>query len=159
MPWLQSPHRLNLVLDLPWTCIHMNFVGLLDGCYYLIVVDSYSKWPEVFKCKNPKWLFAHYTNFFPRFGVVDCIVSDNGTQFTSGDFKEFCEDFQVNHITTPTYHPRSNGLAERFVDTLKRALKKAKGTPTDKAVQQFLQVKRVTPNANTLAELTPPPHK
>ena len=44
-------------------------------------------------------------------------------------------------------------MAERFVDTLKRALKKAKGTPTDKALQQCLQVYRITPNANTPAEL------
>ena len=143
--------------DLPWTRIHVDFAGPLDGCYYLIVVDSYSKWPEVFKCKNPNSEVAIRAlhELFARFGVVDCIVSDNGTQFTSGDFKEFCEDFQVNHITTPPYHPRSNGLAERFVDTLKRALKKAKGTPTDKALQQFLQVYRVTPNANTPAELPP----
>ena len=39
--------------DLPWTHIHMDFARPLDGCYYLVVVDSYSKWPEVFKCKNP----------------------------------------------------------------------------------------------------------
>ena len=142
-------------MDLPWTHIHVNFAGPLDGCYYLIIVDSYSKWPEVFKCKNPNSEVAICTLYklFARFGVVDCIMSDNGTQFTSGDFKEFCEDFQVNHITTPPYHPRSKGLAERFVDTLKRALKKAKGIPTNKALQQFLQVCRVTPNANTSAEL------
>ena len=135
----------------------MDFVGPLDGCYYLIVVNSYSNWPEVFKCKNPNSEVAIRAlhKLFAQFGVVDCIVSDNGTQFTSGDFKEFYEDFQVNHITTPPYHPRSNGWAERFVDTLKHALKKAKSTPTDKTLQQFLQVYRVTPNANTPAELPP----
>ena len=142
--------------DLPWTRIHVDFAGLLGGCYYLIVVDTYSKWPEVFKYKNPNSEVAIRAlhKLFAWFGVVDCIVSDNGTQFTSGDLKEFCEDFQVNHITTPSYHSRSNGLAERFVDMLKHALKKAKGT-TDKALQQFLQVYRVTPNANTPAELPP----
>ena len=143
--------------DRPWTRIHADFAGPVDGHYYLIVVDSFSKWPEVFKCKKPtsEVAISALHELFARFGVVDCIVSDNGTQFTSSDFKEFCEDFQVNHITTPPYHPRSNGLAERFVDTLKRALKKAKGTPTDKALQQFLQVYRITPNRNTPAELPP----
>ena len=92
---------------------------------------------------------------FTRFRVVDCLVSDNGTQFTSGDFKEFCDTFQIDHITIPPYHSRSNGQAERFVDTLKRATKKAKGTPTEKAFQQFLQVYRITPNKSTPSSLPP----
>ena len=123
---------------------------LMDSVY-LIVVDSFSKWPEVFRCKSPTTDFTIKTlhGLFARFGVVDCLVSDNGTQFTSRDFKKFMEDFQVDHITTPTYHPRSNGQAERFVDTLKRPLKKAKDTPSGKALRQFLLVYRITPNENT----------
>ena len=69
--------------------------------------------------------------------------------------KRFCEIFQIKHITTPQYQPRSNGQAERFVDTLKRALKKTSGTPTDKALQQFLQVYRITPNPNTPLAVSP----
>ncbi|GAB1607299.1 hypothetical protein Ahia01_001013300, partial [Argonauta hians] len=118
--------------DRPWSRIHVDFAGPLEGYYYLIVVDSFSKWPEVFRCKNPttETTINALHELFSRFGVVDCLVSDNGTQFTSSDFKEFCDIFQINHITTPPYHPRSNGLAERFVHTLKKALKKAQGTPT-----------------------------
>ena len=65
------------------------------------------------------------------FGVVDCVVTDNGSQFTSSELRDFCKTYQVDHITTPQYHPRPNGQAESFMDTLKRALKKALGTPTD----------------------------
>ena len=83
------------------------------------------------------------------------MVSDNGSQFTSVEFKEFCEIFLIKHITTSQYHPRSNGQAEHFVDTLKRALKKASGTPMDKALQQFLQVYRITPNHNTPLAVSP----
>ena len=70
-------------------------------------------------------------------------------------FKEFMEVFQVDHITTPTYHPKSKGQAERFMDTLKRALKKAKDTPSGKALQQFLQVYCITPNENTPSQMSP----
>ena len=55
----------------------------------------------------------------------------------------------MDHITTPQYHPRSNGQTERFVDTLKWALKNALWTPSDRPLQQFLQVYRITSNPNT----------
>ena len=148
-PWLKT--------DQPWSRIHIDFAGPLNDHYYLIIVDSYTKWPEVLRCKRPTTGttidFLH--ELFARFGVVDCIVSNNGTQFTSAEFKSFCSTFQVKHITTPQYHPRSNGQAERFVDTLKRALKKAQGTPMDEALQQFLHVYRITPNPNTPIVVSP----
>ena len=45
-----------------------------------------------------------------------------------------------NTSRIPPYHPRSNRQAERFMNTLKRALKKATATPTERVLQQFLQV-------------------
>ena len=135
----------------------MDFAGPMEDIYYLIIVDNYTKWPEVLRCKRltteVSITFLH--ELFARLGVVDCLVSDNGTQFTSSDFKEFCDTFQIKHITTPPYHPRSNGLTERFVDTLKRVLKKVSGTPTEKAWQQFLQVYRISSNPNTLDATSP----
>ena len=92
---------------------------------------------------------------FARFGVFDCLVSDNGTQFTSGNFKDFCDTFLINHITVTPYHLRSNGQAEHFVATQKRAQKKARGTPTGKSLKQFLQVNRITPNDKTPSSLPP----
>ena len=111
----------------------------------------------VLRCKRPTTgtTIGFLHELFAQFGVVDCVVSDNGSQFTSVKFKEFCEIFQIKRITTPQYHPRSNAQAERSVDTLKRALKKAPGTPTDKALQQFLQVYRITPNPNTPLVVSP----
>ena len=84
--------------DHPWSRIHADFAGPLDGYYYLIIVDSYSKWPEVFRCKTPTTEITINVlhELFARFGVVDILVIDNGTQFTSGEFKHFCQCFQVN---------------------------------------------------------------
>ena len=31
--------------------------------------------------------------------VVDTLVSDYGSQFMSGEFRDFCETYQIEHIT------------------------------------------------------------
>ena len=113
--------------------MHIDYAGPLNGQYYLIVVDSYSKWPEIFRCKRPTstTTIGVLNELFSRFGVPKAIVSDNGTQFTGKDFKDFCRSLSIEHITTSPYHPRSNGQAERFVDTFKRAVKKNHGMDTD----------------------------
>ena len=61
---------------------------------------------------------------FTEVGVHKCIVSDSGTQFTSQEFKDFTQDWQIEHrITSPT-NAQSNGQVERFVQTLKNSLTK-----------------------------------
>ena len=109
--------------DTPWTRLHIDYTGPLNGHYFLVVVDSFTKWPEVFKCKHPTSTSTidALRLLFSRFGVPKTIVSDNGTQFTSKEFEEFCKALSIEHLTIAIYDPRSNGLAERFVDTFKRA--------------------------------------
>ena len=143
--------------DRPWSRIHIDFAGPIDKWYYLVVVDSHSKWSEVFQMKRPTSTNTvnRLHELFARYSVVDTIVSDNGMQFSSKEFEHFCATFQVEHIRIPPYHPRSNGQAERFVDTLKRALKKAIGTPTKKGLQLFLQVYQITPNKSAPSTLSP----
>ena len=59
---------------------------------------------------------------FAAHGLPKQLVSDNGPQFTSDDFAVFMEN-GVQHIRMAPYHPDSNGLAERFVQSVKMALK------------------------------------
>ena len=144
--------------DTQWTRLHIDYAGPFNGHYFLVVVDSFSKWLEVFKCKHPTSTSTIDAIRLPfsRFGVPKTIVSDNGTQSTSKEFKEFCKALSIEHLTTAIYHPRPNGLAERFVDTFKRALKKNHGMDTDeKSLENFLSVNRITHNPNTNASLSP----
>ena len=64
---------------------------------------------------------------FVRHGLPEQLVSDNGPQFTSDEFEKFLKGNRVKHILTALYHPASNGLAERFVRTLKHSLKASSG--------------------------------
>ena len=61
--------------------IPVDSVGPLEDFYHLIVVDTYSKWPEVPRCWRPTTgaTIGFLHELFVRFGVVNCVVSDNGS--------------------------------------------------------------------------------
>ena len=50
---------------------------------------------------------------FATLGIPEQLVTDNGTRFTSEDFRQFMQNNEVHHIMTSPYHLSSNGLAER----------------------------------------------
>ncbi|CAF2871922.1 unnamed protein product [Rotaria sp. Silwood2] len=88
---------------------------------------------------------------FSRYGLCEEIVSDNATQFTSEEFMDFCAQHGIRHIRTTPAHPQSNGQAERYVDTVKSALKKAinERGKVSECLQKFLFDYRSTPHATT----------
>jgi putative transposase len=47
-------------------------------------------------------------------GVTPQLVTDNGSQFTSAEFKDLVRRFAFEHLRIRTYHPESNGVIERF---------------------------------------------
>ncbi|XP_041564492.1 uncharacterized protein K02A2.6-like [Drosophila elegans] len=77
------------------------------------------------------------------------MASDNSPQLTADAFEEFCKLHGIKHITTAPLHPASNGLAERFVQTFKFAVKKnlKDGIPLRVAVTKYLSSYRFTRNA------------
>ena len=87
---------------------------------YLLVVDAHSKWPEVYD-KHSSTTSQHtitmLQHLFAMYGLPLQLVSDNGPQFISSDFAEFMKKNGIKHIRCAPYHPSSNGLAERFVQT------------------------------------------
>ena len=109
-----------------FTC---GFCRSFLGKTFLILVDAHSKWPEVVTMSGTtsQSTIEVLRSLFSRYGLPEQIVSDNGTQFTSDEFAQFIEWNRIKHIRSAPYHPSSNGLAERFVQTLKGAIKASEG--------------------------------
>ncbi|CAH8598040.1 unnamed protein product [Schistosoma haematobium] len=75
----------------PWSRIHVDFAGPFQGTYFLVCVDAYSKWPEIFPMNQitSKQTIMKLRQLFSRSGVPDVLVTDNGTQFISSIFSDF----------------------------------------------------------------------
>ena len=117
----------------------------------LVVVDAFSKWIDVFPVKfaSSSATIEKLRTLFANHGIPESIVSDNGSPFTSTEMKEFLTANGVKQITSSPYHPSSNGLAERAVQTCKSALKKMDGNSLHIKLQRFLLNYRTTPQGTT----------
>ncbi|XP_062586311.1 uncharacterized protein K02A2.6-like [Saccostrea cucullata] len=139
--------------DKPWQRIHLDFAGPFLGTMFLIVVDAHSKWPEVFKMN--KTTSTHtievLRTLFARNGLPKHLISDNGPQFIAEEFQQFMKSNGIRHSTSSPYHPRTNDLAERFVQTFKSAMKSAKYDEgsIQKKLCNFLIAYRNTPQSTT----------
>lgn len=138
----------------PWERIHVDYAGPVAGAMLLIIVDAYSKWVDLkithsttaeATCQLLDGLFAAY-------GAPVTLVSDNGPQFAAGEFKSFLQKSGVKfHKLSAPYHPATNGQAERYVQTVKKALK-AMGTTASNLqanINEFLQQYRKAPHTET----------
>ena len=79
-----NPKKLdNHVWETPdgsWQRVHIDFAEPFMGKVFLVLVDAYTKWPEVHIVKN---MFSNTTidilkKIFAQFGIPKVVVSDNG---------------------------------------------------------------------------------
>ncbi|UYV74104.1 hypothetical protein LAZ67_11002126, partial [Cordylochernes scorpioides] len=89
-------------------------------------VDSFSSWVEVSEVPSTSAYFCinFMRNCIARYGFPQVVVSDNGPPFFSSDFGDFLSKNGISHVTSPPYHPKSNGQEEVSVREVKKLLKK-----------------------------------
>ena len=121
----------------------------------MVVVDYFIKWAEAESLANiwdmdvKKFVWK---NIVMRFGVPDSLISNNGLQFDSRAFHEFCSDLGIkNRYSTPAY-PQSNDQAKAtnkaIINGLKKRLDGAKGKWA-KELPKVLWVYWTTPRRST----------
>ena len=104
----------------PWQKIATDLFTL-RGINYLLVVDYFSRYPEVVKLTNTTSSSVVHVlkSLFSRYGIPETVVSDNGPQYSSQEFAQFARAYNFSHITSSPYFPQSNGMGERTVKTMK----------------------------------------
>ncbi len=112
--------------DRPWQKVSMDLFEF-NGDNYIAITDYYSKFFEVSKLTGltAKATIRHIKPHFARYGIPEEVISDNGPQFDCKEFKDFAQQYGFTHTTSSPHYPKSNGHAERTVQSIKKILKKA----------------------------------
>jgi transposase InsO family protein len=109
----------------PLDTYHIDHLGPLASTrknykHIFVVIDSFSKftWLYAVKSTNSAEVIDRFKKQAAVFGNPRRIISDRGTAFTSGDFREYCKYENIQHVLTTTGIPRANGQVERVNRTL-----------------------------------------
>lgn len=129
---LKSPLYPLPIIKEPFVRVAIDTVGPIDPPsssgyrYILTFIDYTTTYPEAIPLKTLQTVEVAdaLMQFFSRLGIPEEILTDNGSQFTSGLFSEVMDLLLIQHLRTSPYHAATNGLVERFNGTLKKMLSK-----------------------------------
>jgi transposase InsO family protein len=89
-------------------------------------VDKFSKWIEAIPVTNQEATTAvkFFESIVYRYGVPNSIITDNSTNFTSGEFQEFAKKLGIKIKYVSVAHPKSNGQVKKANRLVCAGLKK-----------------------------------
>nr|XP_023899446.1 uncharacterized protein LOC112011304 [Quercus suber] len=146
-PWPFAQWGLDIIGPFPRATGGRKFV--------LVAIDYFTKWAEAEALANIRDVEVKkfvWKNIITRFGVPNTIISDNGLQFDSRAFRDFCGGLGIkNRYSTPSY-PQGNDQAEAvnkvIVSGLKKRLEGTKGNWAEE-LPKVLWAYRTTPRRST----------
>jgi Integrase core domain. len=110
----------------PWSLVAADIMGPFPPSrtghtYLLVIQDLFTKWIECSPLrkatgKNIRQAFDDL--IVSRWGTPQVLLTDNGTEFVNHTIREWAEEFNIHHTTTPPYHPQANPV-ERVNRVLK----------------------------------------
>lgn len=109
------------------------------------------KWLEVvlMNATTAEAMIRVLRKMFATHGLLNVLVSDNGPQFMATQFEGFLVEQGIRHALTTSFHPASNGQAERMVRTAKEVLSRMGRGDWQVRIDKFLLVQHITPSGTT----------
>ena len=149
-----EPLHMSPLPSSPWKEVSVDFCGPFpSGDYLLVVVDDYSRYPEVevMSTTSAKSTIPKLDAIFARHGIPEVVKSDNGPPFNSQDFRNFASYSGFHHRKITPLWPQANGGAERMMATLKKAIQTAhmEKKAWKQELYSFLRNYRATPHSTT----------
>lgn len=91
-----------------------------------MLTDYLTKWPEAeaIKDKKASTIAEFLVKVICRYSSIEVLITDQGREFCNSLNDEICQRLGIDHRRTSAYHPQSNGLTERFNQTLITSLVK-----------------------------------
>ncbi|CAB1112615.1 unnamed protein product [Ectocarpus sp. CCAP 1310/34] len=109
----------------PLRRVHLSLCGPLvpslgGNLYLFVAVDSASQWNKVYVLRRKSDALATTKRLLTDvgrydLGRIECFHVDNGTEWTRGDFRRFCEDNGIGIEFTPSGVPQHNGVVESAI--------------------------------------------
>jgi hypothetical protein len=122
----KEPLQLQEVPSRAWAVVSSDLFEL-NNRIYIIVVDHYSNFfeYELLSAATSGLVIRAMKQMFARYGIPEKMITDNGTQYVSDEFKKFSKEYGFDHSTTSPRFPQANGKAERAVGVCKQLMQKS----------------------------------
>ena len=110
----------------PWSRVAADQFKL-RGKDYIVIVDFYSDFIEVkmLEENTSSAVIEFLKEQFSRHGLPDILVTGNGPQFRSQEFKQFTHSWEFVHVSSSPHHHKLNGKVEAAVKVAKSLIKRA----------------------------------
>ena len=113
----------------PWQMCATDII-MLEGVDHLVVGDLYLKMIFVQHLppgqSNANKVILLLKEMFSEHGIPKVLHSDNGPQYASAQFADFCISWGITHETSSPHYPQSNGFAKACIKSIKHTLQQAK---------------------------------
>ena len=124
------------------------------GSDVLVICDYATRYPEAIPSHSTdaSHIAEELIGVFARAGIPSEILTDQGSNFTSQLLTELYRMLHIHPIKITPYHPQTDGLVERFNQTLKSMLRKAatkEGRDWDKMIPFLLFAYREVQQSST----------